>query len=86
MGEGTREAWVAIASEADVRARGRSNSSSSYNFGFVSAMGRLLGAHPDIGPLFQALFRQVMLAPGALSRQEREMLAGVAAAAQGCYY
>jgi AhpD family alkylhydroperoxidase len=27
-----------------------------------------------------------MFAPGALTRQEREMIAGVAAAAQDCYY
>ncbi|MDQ6751412.1 MAG: hypothetical protein M3Z33_11750 [Actinomycetota bacterium] len=57
-----------------------------YNFGFATGMGRLLMAHPRIGPAFQALFSQIMFAPGALDRQEREMLAAVAASAQTCFY
>jgi alkylhydroperoxidase/carboxymuconolactone decarboxylase family protein YurZ len=57
-----------------------------YNFGFVGAMGRLLMAHPRIGPPFQALFGEIMFAPGALDRQEREMVAAVAASAQTCFY
>ncbi len=57
-----------------------------YNFGFVAPMGRLLMAHPRIGPAFQALFAEIMFAPGALDRQEREMIATVAASAQTCFY
>jgi len=58
-----------------------------YNFGFVANMGRLLRAHPRIGPRFIALFGEVMFSPaGALDRREREMVAAVAAAAQDCHY
>ncbi len=44
-------------------------------------MGRLLMAHSRIGPTFQALFSEIMFVPGALDRQEREMIAAVAAGA-----
>ena len=57
-----------------------------YNFGFVGAMGRLLMAHPRIGEAFQRLFAEIMFAPGALDRQEREMIAAVTASAQACFY
>jgi alkylhydroperoxidase/carboxymuconolactone decarboxylase family protein YurZ len=49
-------------------------------------MGRLLAAHPRIGPKFRALFAEIMFAPGALDRQERELAAAVAASAQTCFY
>ena len=57
-----------------------------YDFGFATGMSRLLMAHPRIGPAFQAMYSQIMFEPGALDRQEREMVAGVAAAAQFCHY
>jgi alkylhydroperoxidase/carboxymuconolactone decarboxylase family protein YurZ len=57
-----------------------------YDFGFVTGMSRLLNAHPRIGPAFQALFAEIMFTPGALDRQEREMVAAVAASAQTCFY
>jgi alkylhydroperoxidase/carboxymuconolactone decarboxylase family protein YurZ len=57
-----------------------------YNFGFVAGMGRLLMAHPRIGAKFQALFAEIMFVPGALDRQEREMVAAVGASAQECFY
>ena len=57
-----------------------------YNFGFATGMGRLLTAHPRIGTAFQALFAEIMFAPGALHRREREMIAAVAASAQSCFY
>lgn len=57
-----------------------------YDFGFVTGMSRLLTAHPRIGPVFQALFAEVMFAPGALDRAEREMVAAVTASAQTCFY
>ncbi|MCC6709814.1 MAG: carboxymuconolactone decarboxylase family protein [Gammaproteobacteria bacterium] len=78
----SREAWVEIPGPAS-----HSEQAGPYDFGFVPAMGRLLAAHPLIGPAFMALYGAVMFAPdGALSRGEREFVAGVAAAAQGCTY
>ena len=44
------------------------------------------GAHPRIGAAFQAMYAEIMFAPGQLDRREREMIAGVAAAAQFCHY
>ncbi|HJY83770.1 MAG TPA: carboxymuconolactone decarboxylase family protein [Candidatus Binatia bacterium] len=82
-----REAWVAIPSEAEVRAQMPSGRVYPYDFGFLPAMGRLLRAHNRIGPTFLTLFGQIMWAPeGYLSRREREMIAAVAAAAQDCHY
>lgn len=87
MSEGTiREAWVAIPSEEEVRARMPSDRRHPYDFGFLAAMGRLVRAHPRIGSAYTVLFEQVMFAPGVLDRREREMVAAVAAAAQDCYY
>ncbi len=57
-----------------------------YDFGFVTGMGRLLAAHERIGPAFMALFAEIMFAPGALDRREREFVAAVAASAQSCFY
>ena len=57
-----------------------------YNFGFNAAMYRLIGAHPRIGMAFGRLYARIMFSPGALTRTEREMVAGVAAAAQDCHY
>jgi len=36
--------------------------------------------------LLNTLYNEIMRGPGSLSRQEREMIATVAAAAQDCYY
>ena len=81
------EAWVAISSEAERRAQMPPGvPASGYDFGFLPAMGRLLSANKEIGPAFSMLFRTVMFEPGHLSRQEREMVAAVAAAAQDCHY
>lgn len=78
------DAWVEMPSEEDVRALlGRGV---VYDFGFVPAMNRLVLSHLDIAPHFGALFMQVMFAPGALERTEREMVAAVASAAQDCFY
>ncbi len=83
---GQAEAWVTIPTEDERRAQMPPGPASGYDFGFLPAMGRLLAAHASIGPLFGALFRQLMFEPGHLDRQEREMLAAVAAAAQDCNY
>ena len=78
-----REAWVTIPGK---EAKEPFMVRHPYYFGFFPAMGRLLAAHERIGPKFRALFRAIMFEQGALSRQEREMVAAVAAAAQDCFY
>jgi alkylhydroperoxidase/carboxymuconolactone decarboxylase family protein YurZ len=81
------EAWVELVDEEVLRERIPEGAPRHpYDFGFLAPMARLTAAHPEIGPKFSALFAQIMFAPGALTRQEREMVAGVAAAAQDCYY
>lgn len=80
----TRDAWVEMPTESEIRAA--RTEKSPYDFGFVPAMGRLLMAHPRIGSAFGALFGQIMFVPGVLSRAEKELVAGVAAAAQDCFY
>lgn len=80
--ETTAEAWVELPHlEPPPPGTGR-----GYNFGFVANMGRLISAHGRIAPHFGRLFSEIMFTPGALSRQEREMVAAVAAAAQDCHY
>jgi len=78
------DAWVAMPGETELRDRG--SSGGPYDFGFLPNMARLIAAHPRIGPAFSALFGQIMFAPGALSRRERELVAAVAASAQDCFY
>ncbi len=83
----TREAWVAIPTEEEQRAGLPPGArAGNYDFGFLPAMGRLQAGQKEIGPLFGALYRQIMFGPGELDRQEREMVAAVAAAAQDCRY
>lgn len=76
------EAWVELPVPQDT---GRGDDH-PYDFGFVPRMGRLLMAHPRIGQAFQDMYGAIMFAPSHLSRQEREMIAGVATAAQFCHY
>ncbi len=80
------DAWVALPTEEEVRAGLPPGAKYPYDFGFLPAMARLIRSHPRIGPAFGALFAQIMFVPGHLDRQEREMIAGVAAAAQDCHY
>ena len=79
------QAWVDLPTRAMMTAA-RPPGSHPYDFGFVTGMGRLLMAHPRIGEAFMELYGQIMFAPGHLSRSEREMIAGVATAAQFCHY
>lgn len=79
-----RQCWIELP-DPDAVASARP-ADHPYNFGFATGMGRLLAAHPRIGPAFMQLFAAVMFAPGQLDRQEREMLAAVAASAQRCFY
>lgn len=82
-----REAWVSIPTEAELRPHMPPGKSYPYDFGFLPAMGRLLRMHGRIGKAFLQLFSEIMWsAESRLSRQEREMIAGVAAAAQDCHY
>ncbi|MCH8994309.1 MAG: hypothetical protein IH959_04995 [Chloroflexi bacterium] len=81
------EAWVRLESEADLRKLFPPDAKYPYDFGFLPAMARLIRAHGRIGSAFGALFAQIMFSPeGELSRQEREMVAGVASAGQDCHY
>ncbi len=85
--ENVREAWVNIPTEEQLRASLPPGArAGNYDFGYLPAMGRLQATHKGIGPMFSALYREVMFGPGALDRQEREMVAAVAAAAQDCRY
>jgi len=79
-----KEAWVTLPDEDTYRAAVPAGG--PYDFGFLPAMGRLIAAHPRIGPAFSALFASIMFAPGVLDRSEREMVAAVAASAQDCFY
>jgi hypothetical protein len=83
IGDSARQAWVEL---LDLDVARSMFSGHPYDFGFVPGMGRLIGAHDGIAPLFGMLFNRIMFEPGALSRAEREMIAAVAAAAQDCHY
>lgn len=78
--------FIALPSDEEMQARAAGGQRSPYDFGFISGMGRLLAAHPRIGPAMQRAFAEIMFAPGALDRAEREMVAAVASAAQVCEY
>lgn len=86
----TRRPFITLPTPEELRARAVPSQgaapASSYNFGIVSGMGSLLAAHPRIGPAMQRAFAEIMFAPGALDRTEREMVAAVASAAQDCEY
>lgn len=81
-----KEAFVELATPAQVEQYFRAGAKNPYDFGFIPPMTRLLLAHTTIGSAFRALYAQVMFRPGSLSRSEREMVAAVAAAAQDCFY
>jgi len=83
-----RRPFITLPTPEELRARAAPAPApaSSYNFGIVAGMGSLLAAHPRIGPAMQRAFAEIMFAPGALDRAEREMVAAVASAAQDCEY
>lgn len=84
IARGEPVAWVKMPSEEELLPMMADH---PYTRGFVPAMGRLLASHPRIGPAFAALYQQIMFpGEGALTRQEREMVAGAATAAQDCFY
>lgn len=79
--------FIELPSDEEMRARVPPGAPRSpYDFGFVGGMSKLLAAHQRIGKAMQATFYEIMFAPGALSRAEREMVAAVASAAQSCEY
>jgi len=81
------EPFIDLISEAELRAKTPPGAKPSpYDFGFVGGMSRLLATHERIGKAMQGAFHEIMFAPGALSRAEREMVAAVASAAQSCEY
>jgi hypothetical protein len=80
-------AWVRIPSEQEIRAAMPKDAPRHpYDFGFLPAMLRLVRAHGRIGRALGGLFAEVMFGAGALTRDEREMVAAIAAAAQDCAY
>ena len=85
-GQGVPEAWVGLPSEEEAKARIPPDVKTPYNFEFLPAMTRLLMAHERIGKTFRYHFAQVMFHNGILTRREKELVAGVAAAAQDCHY
>ena len=81
------EAWVKMPTDEELRAQIPPDANYPYNFGFIPAMARLTRAHGRIGQAFGRLFAEIMFSPeGRLDRREREMVAGVASAAQDCRY
>ena len=80
------DAWVALPSEDQVREEMPAGITTPYDFDYLPNMTRLLMALPRIGMSFRRHFSEVMFKPGVLSRQEKELVAAVAAAAQDCHY
>jgi alkylhydroperoxidase/carboxymuconolactone decarboxylase family protein YurZ len=78
--------FITLPTEAEVRARMKPGTKNPYDFGFIAGMSRLLSAHERIGTAMRAAFGEIMFAPGALDRSEREMVAAVASAAQDCEF
>jgi len=82
-----QQPFITLPTDEEMRARRESTGMTpTYNFGFIGGMSRLLAAHGRIGKALQGAFYEMMFAPGALDRAEREMLAAVASAAQDCEY
>ena len=54
--------------------------------GVDTNMARLMAAHQRIGAHFGGLFLETMFGEGVLAYEERELVAGVTAAAQDCVY
>ena len=78
------EAWVQIPTAEELG--WSAEQGGGYDFTFLPGMGRLIMAHPVIGPSFVQMLSTVMFGPGSLSRLERELIASVSAAAQDCFY
>jgi uncharacterized peroxidase-related enzyme len=80
------EAWIALATEEQVRTVVGAQRYEALMGGVVPRMARLIMTHPLIGRALSLLSGVVNFSAGALSRAEREMVATVAASAQDCRY
>ena len=78
--------FITLPTDEEMRAEMKPGMKSPYDFGFIGGMSRLLSAHERLGRAMRGFFAEVMFAPGALARDEREMVAAVASAAQDCEY
>ena len=79
------QAWVQLPKDEDLYPP--AHRGGGYNFGFALGMSKLLRAQPRLGTAFSAMYDEVMFSPeGVLTREECELVAGVTAAAQDCYY
>jgi alkylhydroperoxidase/carboxymuconolactone decarboxylase family protein YurZ len=81
-----QQPFIQLPTEEQLRAHMKPEMKTPYDFGFIGGMSRLVAAHQRIGAALRAFFGEVMFAPGALTRAEREMVAAVASAAQDCEY
>ncbi len=81
-----QQPFITLPSDEEMRAHATPGLKSPYDFGFVGGMSKLLSAHERLGLAMRGFFAEVMFAPGALTRDEREMVAAVASAAQDCEY
>jgi hypothetical protein len=81
-----QQPFITLPTEEELRAHMKPGMKSPYDFGFIGSMSRLLSAHERLGLAMRGFFAEVMFAPGVLSRDEREMVAAVASAAQDCEY
>jgi hypothetical protein len=78
--------FITLPTDEQMWTQMKPGSKSPYDFGFIGGMSRLLSAHERLGLAMRGFFAEVMFAPGVLSRDEREMVAAVASAAQDCEY
>ncbi len=81
-----QQPFITLPTDDEFRAQATPGAKSPYDFGFIGGMSRLLSAHERLGQAMRGFFAEVMFAPGALTRAEREMVAAVASAAQDCEY
>ena len=79
------QAWVQMPPDEEIYpppVRGQ-----GYDFGYALGMSKLLRTHGRLGVAFGAMYREVMFSDeGVRTREECELVAGVTAAAQDCYY
>ena len=81
------EAWVSMPTAEELAVKMRAAGIDlPYDTTSIPAMSRLVRTHWRIGQAYGPLFHEVMMAPGRLSRAERELVATVASAAQDCHY
>ena len=80
------DAFIALPTDDQMRAQGYGTRPHPYDFGFIPGMRGCARRTRASRPRWGDLFREIMFAPGDLTRAEREMIAAVASAAQDCTY